>query len=287
MTQVVEGRVLVTLTEEAVAVQGRDGPQWKLKVQYPWSQYPQDTWIDQGGEGSEGDNRPQAGEYWCMVRRGLLLDGKDGTREFHYRHWINSIGVDDAVPEYPVMGGGDRPTSAAIHSPSSAQHSVKVDETPFRDPTRDSIERQVALKEARLFFGEVDGTEGHIEQLTATILGVADDFYAWLSRTEAVAAEVAPKSAQQPNKPPPEPAQAQGTAPEDTPPAEIPADMDGWAFQAKVEAPEDKGGLGSTLKDALMMLDCKDSRQVVEKYGSFGQAYHKLLAMKDDNTIII
>lgn len=163
--------------EGASAVEGRDGPQWELKVRYPWgkqSNWPDTTWIDRKG------TEPPTGQHWGVVveKKELKKDTDKGPRdpakEYNWNWRIVGFGKDGAAPEYKPQ---ERPATEQAKQqqaqPQQASAPVWEDNETRRQT---SIERQVALKAA------VDWTLG-VKQSTeaAFTIEVAQDFYNWLS----------------------------------------------------------------------------------------------------------
>jgi hypothetical protein len=134
---------VVNVTVESVAdVQGRNGPQIQLELEVPWSKWPSKFWVNTGVFA-----RPKVGEqHQVRFTRGALKEDADPDMDWNYRWYIGEWDTGESVsppapaptpmPSPAVPGGGGKTRQA--------------------DPTRRSIERQVAFK------GAIDLAAGQI-----------------------------------------------------------------------------------------------------------------------------
>ena len=137
-----ETRTVKITVEKVSSVDGRDGPQWELQAKVPWSQYPIKLWMDD----VESQDRPRKGDVYCDLTQGKLFEGKTGENDYDYRWHLKQFDVEP----------GDNPWEEA--APASTQRPRAAPESASRgqsrgngqrDATGVSIERQVAMKEAR------------------------------------------------------------------------------------------------------------------------------------------
>ena len=140
MTTQVQRTELVTLNKFVPNVAGRDGPQWELHLLTPWTKYPQQMWVTENMF-----PEPTVGQqYLVTFSRGRLKppgpDGqaKDPSLDWNYRWFIAAWDVKEEERIVYI------PPPDANHTPSDGANGA----TPRPDPTRVSIERQVALKAA-------------------------------------------------------------------------------------------------------------------------------------------
>jgi hypothetical protein len=161
------GKGIVTKTP----LTGKSGPQWELKVVWPWSKFDGPAWIDR----EEGDRPPGPGIYRCLVERGNLKEGKDAGRDWNYQWRIIEFNI-AAQTTTPA----DTPTNGASE---------------YRDPTRDSIEKQTCLK-AAVEIAVAEIATGKVTYSRGIVLEDAQRFYDWLSG--------APERATAPLEPPKE-----------------------------------------------------------------------------------
>ena len=135
-------RTEIATVKEVAPVDGRDGPQWKILMDVSWSQFPIPFWLDQAVVDmpeAESQEKGHSGKYKCTFGRGALKDGKDAAQDYSYKWYINSWDVDADVPV-------DMPSyTPAAHI---LAHATTNTAAPGLDPTRMSIERQVAFKGA-------------------------------------------------------------------------------------------------------------------------------------------
>jgi hypothetical protein len=123
-------RTLVAV-RSAESAPGQYGPQWALQVTYPWMKAGRTAkaWIPR----DEFAPAPEPGQYSCLVEKGSKWATESEGDEDWMHNWrlIGGLsGVEDAEP-----------TDATPTAPKP------IAPLPDRDPTRVSIERQVAGKE--------------------------------------------------------------------------------------------------------------------------------------------
>lgn len=186
--------------KSAAPVEGKYGPQWELSaVLPPSSQYPAKTWIDRNPE----DAPILPGTYPCVIERGVLKDGKDGSVDWHYRWRISQFNVvtKDGVVTHTESGP---PATPITPSPiPKTEHPIPNTLPHYEDADarrRASIERQTSLVQAVALVKE-DWDD------IKTVIAVAEEFYRYLTgkpETPAGAPESAGE-APDPSAPPPEP----------------------------------------------------------------------------------
>ena len=156
MTNQIPPEKTIDLTIDSfAAVQGRDGPQWKLTCSVPWSkpEYKSSFYIDR----EEGAAPPEPGLYRCLLRRSAApytnrntgVQG-DGSVEWHYNWYMNEFALD---PETHAVRDSPSPTPAQAHDENAKRqavtpHPLPPGTPPPLDVTRNSIERQVVFKAA-------------------------------------------------------------------------------------------------------------------------------------------
>ena len=171
-------RTEIATVKEVSAVEGRNGPQWKVQMELSWSQYPVAFWLDQAVV-----DMPKADEqHKCTFGRGALMPpGKNGAPkdpayDYNYKWYINSWDVDADVPV-------DVPSYTPAAHTNNTPHTPADLAAPGLDPTRMSIERQVAFK-------------GVIELVTSRLIEPrevgqwTDYFYSCIAGTHVVTEEV-------------------------------------------------------------------------------------------------
>ena len=94
---------------QAAAVEGRYGPQWKVSLKVPWSQFTADNnWISQ-----DGYTGPPLGEPPALFYVAALKEGKDDDgHAWSYNYNIKTLdydGDESALEDAPQMGGGAAP----------------------------------------------------------------------------------------------------------------------------------------------------------------------------------
>ena len=150
MTTQVQRTELVTLDKFVPNVAGRDGPQWELHLRTPWTQFPQQMWVTENMF-----PEPTVGQqYLVTFSRGRLKppgpDGqaKDPSLDWNYRWFIAAwdVSEEDRVVYTPHDTNHGLSTNHGLNFPTSSDGANGA--TPRPDPTRVSIERQVALKAA-------------------------------------------------------------------------------------------------------------------------------------------
>jgi len=172
-------RTEIATVKEVAPVDGRDGPQWKILMDVSWSQYPIAFWLDQAVVDmpeAESQEKGHSGKYKCTFGRGALKDGKDAAQDYSYKWYINAWDVDADVPV-------DMPSYTPAAHTNNTPHTPADLAAPGLDPTRMSIERQVAFK-------------GAIELVTSRLIepgavGVwTDYFYGCINGTHVVTEDV-------------------------------------------------------------------------------------------------
>jgi len=137
-------RTEIATVKEVAPVDGRDGPQWKILMDVSWSQFPIPFWLDQAVVDmpeAESQEKGHSGKYKCTFGRGALKDGKDAAQDYSYKWYINAWDVDADVPV-------DMPSYTPAAHTNNTPHTPANTAAPGIDPTRMSIERQVAFKGA-------------------------------------------------------------------------------------------------------------------------------------------
>ena len=150
----------ISMTVESVAeVEGRKGPQWELKVKFPWSlKYAETVWLDK----ADFLEKPEVRSYSVMVKQGALTkDSHDGGQEWMFKHYIVDF-VDAAAQTAP----NPNDTTPPANAPAS---------TDQRDV---GIRRSVALKAAVELASTAQAAGSPVT--TAGVLGVAQAFDDWL-----------------------------------------------------------------------------------------------------------
>jgi hypothetical protein len=159
-------RTLVAV-RSAESAPGQYGPQWALIVAYPWMRAGRTAkaWIPR----DEFGPAPEPGQYSCLVEKG----SKWAT---------DSPGDEDWMYNWRLIGGlsgvEDAPPTEATVAPKPLAPLTD------RDPTRESIERQTALKVAgELIVAEIGAGLKHDENSgpQPSILVYAQLLYNWLS----------------------------------------------------------------------------------------------------------
>jgi|TARA_Y100000310_G_C20676131_1_gene813152 hypothetical protein len=184
----------VTLTVDGIRGQrqGRDGSnQLSVYANIPalGSQYPTGPlWVAE-------EDAPVVGQaYTVQIRKGNLKKGKDGSRDWDY-WWevdvwnVQGVAPDPVQPRPPAFAQGPQ----APVQPSSGQQGSPQQPAPQRapvaDPTRMSIERQVAAKEATQILIAAKALTGPgivDEWLRGAWQEWADHIYGWISLNPAV-----------------------------------------------------------------------------------------------------
>ena len=104
-----------------------------------------------------------------VLQADRLMDGKDNSKPYNF-FWsfVRVATADDEAPSAPPQGGST-PASAAPTQGTMQQ----------RDPTRQSIERQTALKAAVEYYGAY--TDGMQLATPGMVVDTAQVFFGWLS----------------------------------------------------------------------------------------------------------
>ena len=177
---------------ELTDVAGSYGPQWKLSGDVSgngdWGgKYPSLFWIDATGQ------RPALGDYPCIIERGNIItprSGKvyDGTREWMWNWKMVSFDT-DIVPQVPpgtpkqsTQPSAPMPQGTGWGGGTERGESLPESDADRRErTTRDSIHRQVAVKNAT----EIVIASGVDLQDTAKFVGplleTANHIYVWLT----------------------------------------------------------------------------------------------------------
>ena len=132
-------RTEIATVTEVSAVEGRNGPQWKVTMDVSWSQYPAFFWLDQAVVDMPNPNE----QHKCTFGRGALKDGKDAAYDYNYKWYINAWDVDESVP---VDGPSYNPPAPYVGAGGEHAHTNGTQPPP--DMRAVSIERQVAFKGA-------------------------------------------------------------------------------------------------------------------------------------------
>lgn len=142
-TQVTKN-VNLDVEKSATVSDDRFGDQWELTARGLFgSKFP----VPIKFPIDEGFPLPRPGIYYrTVLRREKLKSGKDGSRDWDYFWGGLTLGS-----LTPPGDGSETPSEAPKRPAQPRQASLHPDghDGPYRDPTRASIERQVALKEAR------------------------------------------------------------------------------------------------------------------------------------------
>ena len=141
MTTQVQRTEFATVEVFIPNVIGRDGPQWEIHLRTPWSKYAEKCWVPE----NMFPEPPVVGkQYLITFNRGKLKSpGSDGLArdpglDWNYRWFIAAWDVNE---EDRVVY---TPPPDTNHTSNDGANGA----TPRPDPTRVSIERQVALKAA-------------------------------------------------------------------------------------------------------------------------------------------
>lgn len=168
MTDAPDRRDVALELTKIAGVQGNRGPQFELDLIPPWSKYPIKAWIDQGGF----PDAPTPGTYRCILERGALKEGKDGSKDYDYR-W--------GLVQFNVKGEGPPAAPQATAAPAAAVATRPASVPKYEDQEairNRSIQRQVALK-AAVDFHATPSAEG--EATAPDVVRTAGIFYQWLS----------------------------------------------------------------------------------------------------------
>ena len=178
-------RTEIATVKEVAPVDGNKGPQWKIQMEVSWSQYPIPFWLDQAvvdEPQAESKDKGHSGKYKCTFGRGALMPpGKNGipkdpAQDYSYKWYINAWDVDADVPV-------DMPSYTPAAHTNNTPQTPATPAAPGLDPTRTSIERQVAFK-------------GAIELVTSRFIEPSevgqwtDYFYGCIAGTHVVTEEV-------------------------------------------------------------------------------------------------
>ena len=162
--------------QKVAAAEGREGPQWELHVRWPWTpqaaKFPERCWIDKALA-----PMLEPGLYHVTAAdKGVKPAGEgkeplDGTQPWMHRWQIVAFGEKAAAQEGagPSADAPPQEPEDEMPEPSGRRH---------RDPTRDSIERQVALKAAVEMAGYNDAQKSCYDY--GIVIEMADAFYNWL-----------------------------------------------------------------------------------------------------------
>ena len=92
---------------QAAEVEGKYGPQWKVSLKVPWSQFTADNnWISQ-----DGYIKPPLGQHHSLFYVANLKDGKDGSGPWDYLYKLSTLDYDgdesalEDAPRMPDSGG--------------------------------------------------------------------------------------------------------------------------------------------------------------------------------------
>lgn len=113
-------------------VEGRNGPQWELQVQWPWSvgQNTDRVWLDQSAF-----QKPALGSQAVEVMRRGVKKNKDGVlydgnREWMWNWEIRGFGIDAPLPSNPNAGQSSTPDPPAQTQQSQPQRRETASEGP-------------------------------------------------------------------------------------------------------------------------------------------------------------
>ena len=187
---------IITLMDvkKASTVQGNNGPQWELTVTWPWTvgQNTDRTWLDK----DKYPDEPDAGSYKVAANHRSVKNKREGGQHDGSKPWMWNWTVTRFLGPDAVLQDGGQPQTAAAAPQHAGTGTPEKRETGAstpatwvdqRDPTRASIERQVALKAAvelagyNITMGKAIGARD--------IMAVATLFDRWLGRAFNVEAE--------------------------------------------------------------------------------------------------
>ena len=159
-----------------ITSKGQQGSSWKLEFDWklPGSKFP---FILYGRDPKDIERWHDGDCPEVTMTRGLLKGGKTGQYASDYFYDLVSMHIMDGVissPDTPDPGRGQAPTAKSPYYPPSAGDPV------WRDPTRASIERQVALKAAVELAGYKIATGKDVG--AKEVMAVATLFDRWLGR---------------------------------------------------------------------------------------------------------
>ena len=160
MTQEQEKLTVDVRVENAEAVSAH-GPQWELDVWFPWTtDRAAKAWISR----SDGDPPPAKGTYRCVVAK----RDRGGGQKPVWR--ILQFNTDPAIAKLEDVA-----------EPYEAQPLLMGDPVDTAEGRRHKDRRSV-LRSAVIFQGQATDWD------TETVLGIADEFYAWVVGDDASAA---------------------------------------------------------------------------------------------------
>ena len=202
MTNIAIEKIVDLDIDSFAAVEGRDGPQWKVTCSVPWSkpEYKQTFWFDRDA----GSPPPEPGRYRCKLGRGgepfVKKDGSagDGSKDYHYNWFLNEFGLDPAVVATRDVPD---PTPAQAHDENAKRASVAPQPLPAGTPppfdvTRNSIERQTVFKAAVDLVISGEAADGKaLEKPVESVQDLADDLWPVLQGIGNTAQD-APESSQ-------------------------------------------------------------------------------------------
>lgn len=140
-------RRTVTLEIRSVSeAGGRNGPQWQLEFDVPWSDYPMRGWLDQ----SEHPTQPSLGPTRGLLQRGRLLDGKSGDSgapEYNWRWRLLEINVGDVKrPADESPRDYEEEEEVLTHGGPEAEEPPTVRPSPPLTPVSGYQDRQVRIE---------------------------------------------------------------------------------------------------------------------------------------------
>ena len=128
---------------QAAAVEGRYGPQWKISLKVPWSQFTADNnWISQ-----DGYIKPPLGQHHSLFYVANLKDGKDGSGPWDYLYKLSTLdydGDESALEDAPQMGGGAAPPMPTERRPEG-QSATQQPQQP-QPPGNNWDRRDISIK---------------------------------------------------------------------------------------------------------------------------------------------
>lgn len=141
---------MTTVTIKTIAeTSGRDGPQWELKVTWPWTvDANQDTiWLDQ-----KQFSKPTLGTQQVVVARKSKKRNKerveyDGHMDWMWNWNIIEFGVDGSLPPNTTGNGHQQPQQGPPANPSSDYVSPESPPKPDSEdpPPKDTIQTRIEL----------------------------------------------------------------------------------------------------------------------------------------------
>lgn len=256
----------ITLKEKAES-SGQNGPDYKLTIDGGifGSQHPQVIW---GCSLTDGQHMTVGQSYAVLLQRGQLATKRDGTAYDGQKPWMwrwRWGGFSGAGAQSPLQSAPPPPRPAAPRP--QPQERPLVPGGPIEvqvDPTRWSIERQVALKSAVEFAIARLAQAEKME--TFHVLRMADYFFGWLqdrplnySENNEFAVDAEPSAAS---------ADTRASNPETPLSAKSDAEVEREVFGGPpVRTERDFPNDGAFLNLCVIDLGCKDKREIETHLG--------------------